>query len=196
LIQADKVDASSLVSKTVSMEETGTRRWGKGRRKAEFPVFSNKFAEVAPIWFYNLIQHFMESKDDPTLWGGEIGSKLLASFLVTLAGFVECSGLSPGTEVLAKDLFELAWSFRCAEVAEVRASVLYSAACSIGFLRDEVVLGLIMDASENFPLALNQIATSDPDNHCRSLARLVSNRVAAAVQAVEQGRPLLTPADV
>jgi hypothetical protein len=132
----------------------------------------------------------MERKEDPALWGGPIGSTLLARMFVTLASFVESSGNSPGTDVLAKDLFELVWSFRDAEVAEVRMAVLCAVAVSVKLLREEVLVGMIFSgAVHELPNTLQQIGFGDTDESCRNLAKMIARHVAIAIQSVGHERP-------
>ena len=95
---------------------------------------SNKFGELAPFFFYPLIQGFIQSKQNMVLWGGENGGRLLSSLLVTLSTFVECSGTYPGTSVLSSDLFEISWSFHEAKNPEVRLAVLISVATCLPHL--------------------------------------------------------------
>ena len=197
LIESNVIDASdqSLSKPRSDEDQDRTRRWGKGRRReAGEPAVTakNRFGNVAAVWFYALIGSFMENKDDVTLWGGHNGAKLLSSMFFTLANVVECTGPNtPGVDVLAKDLFELVWSFRSAELPEVRSSVLYAVRSTLGLLRRDTVLGLLFDgSSESLTRNLQQIAEEDPDSDCRDLARAITQGVASTMQEIDQS-PLL-----
>jgi hypothetical protein len=184
----DDTSIASFAKRTLATSDPRTQRWGKGRRRNEECIISNRFGQVAPVWFYTLIGSFIERKEDPTLWGGPIGSTLLARMFITLASFVEASGNCPGTDVLAKDLFELVWSFRDAEVAEVRMSVLCAVAVSVKLLREEVLIGMLLSGSaQELPNILQQIGLGDADVSCRHLAQMITRHVAIAIQSVRQG---------
>lgn len=128
----------------------------------------------------------MQRKDNTKLWGGAIGARLLANMFVTLATIVECSGNAPGTEVLAKDLFELVWSFRTVDVAEVRMGVLVAVAASLAYLPEDVVLTMMFDGSlSSLPEGLKQMAHADPDNNCRRLAKSMHQGIAGLVESLQ-----------
>ena len=121
----------------------------------------------------------MENRDKTRIWGGTTGATLLAHLFQTLATFVECCRYAAGSEVMAKDLVELAWSFRAADIAHVRASVLFAIGTSFGQLRPETVLDLVLNntsLAQHLPL----LAQNDPDEQCRRLARLLVENVAQA----------------
>jgi hypothetical protein len=195
LVGAGKVDddtsIASFAKRTLATtSDPRTQRWGKGRRQNEERIISNRFGQVAPVWFYTLVGSFIERKEDPILWGGPIGSTLLARMFITLASFVESSGNCPGTDVLAKDLFELVWSFRDAEVAEVRMSVLCAVAVSVKLLREEVLVGMLLSGSaQELPNILQRIGLGDADESCRHLANMITRHVASAIQSVGHERP-------
>jgi len=131
----------------------------------------------------------MERKEDQILWQGSIGSSLLARIFVTLASFVEASGNCPGTDVLAKDLFQLVWSFRNADVAEVRISVLCAVAASFKVIREDLLLEMLFSGTiQDLPQTLQTIAFDDSDESCRSLAKMIAGHVATAIQSVSQDR--------
>lgn len=189
--------SSSITSSVISQmkeQEDRTRRWGRGRHKGVEPkAINNRFGNVAPVWFYSLIGNFMDRKDDAALWGGEIGATLLSSMFLTLSRVVGCTGPNtPGVDVLAKDLFELVWSFRSAEVPEVRASVLYAVGTAIGFLREESVMTLLFDSSaDNLATHLRLTSENDPDGDCRKLARALTYTVTSTLKVIDQF-PLLS----
>jgi hypothetical protein len=181
----DDTSIASFAKRTLATSEARTQRWGKGRRRNEERIVSNRFGQVARVWFYTLIESFKERNKDPTLWGGPIGSTLLARMFITLAAFVESSGNCPGTDILAKDLFELVWSFRNAEVAEVRTSVLCAVAVSVKVLREEVLVGMLLSGSaQELPNVLQRIGLGDTDESCRHLAKMLTRHVANAIQSV------------
>jgi len=180
-------DNHALVEALGSSEDGKTRRWGRGRKQSEQASIFNRFVAVAPVWFYSLIDLFWKKKNESSLWGGHIGSTLLARFFITLAVIVENCGLHPSTEVLAKDLFDLVWIFREAEISEVRSSVLCAVGTSLGLLRDETLLPLLFDDSpeKNLRKYLHETAESDPDDICRSLAGDIGRSITNSVRAIE-----------
>jgi len=182
---------TAAVDRALHANDSRTRRWGKGRKRADGHTVTNKFARVGPVWFYSLVGSFMQQKDDITLWGGATGSALLARFFVTLAAIVECCGKGPGSELLAKDMLDLVWNFRTAEVPEVRLSVLCALATSIDMIRVDILLGYIVSGPfESLPQSLQEMAASDPEDSCRSLALFVSSKLTTTVEAVEPLRSL------
>lgn len=173
LVNDSQVDLENNVASVLSK----TRRWGRGNRATEQMIFENRFTSIAPVWFYSLISHFVERKNESSLWSGHIGATLLARMLVTLAVIVESCGNDPTTDVLARDLFELVWGFRTAEVAEVRAGVLTAVATCIASVREEMMVRLIAHSNsnsngsmDNLPRYLRETAHADPDEKCRALA--------------------------
>ena len=127
----------------------------------------------------------MKRKDDNCIWAGDTGSKLLAHLLVSLSVIVESSGHSPGTSVIAKDLFELAWNFKDADVPEVRASILCGVATSLACLGEESVVRLLTDGSaDGLQQYLSETSRSDPDKGCRDLADDVSRIVTKAIRCI------------
>lgn len=173
---------ASYAETTLASDEPKTRRWGRRAREHEI---SNRFGKIAPVWFYTLFGSFMESRDNELLWGGEIGSKFLARTFVTLASFVEASGNCPGTDSLAKDLFQTVWAFRDADIAEVRMAVLCAAAASVKVLRGDALMDLLFNGSmQDMPQQLQQIAFNDGDESCRNLAKMIGKHVATAARSV------------
>jgi hypothetical protein len=180
------------VEKRIAKLESQTR-WKNSRHKRKAPTtISNTFASIAPSWFYSLVGKFMQRKDDQHLWAGSTGSQLLAQLLFTLATIIESSGsFSRGTQVMAQDLFELAWPFRTAEVAEIRTSVLMAVGVSIALLPEEAILHLILGnvgdsgmlPATSLPYILVAMAQNDPDKSCRALAASISNSVRHVVES-------------
>lgn len=162
--------------RAVASIESRTRRWGKGGRQTTPPTVVNKFGPIAPAWFYSLVSGFMKHKDDTALWGGANGARVLASFLMALATIVECSGLTPGTEILARDLCELAWSFRTVHVPEVRTTLLIAIASSLAVLRDEALMGVLYSLYD-LPEFLRGVAMEDSNETCRMIASTISTNV-------------------
>jgi hypothetical protein len=105
-----------------------------------------------------------------------------------LATIVECCRKSPGTDVLAKDLIQLVWGFRSAEIAEVRASVLFAVAASFGQLSKEVMLALILKehTTDSMAYQLPIIAEQDSDESARSIATLLVQSVARAMHSTSR----------
>lgn len=131
----------------------------------------------------------MKHKDDTALWGGANGARLLASFLMALATIVECSGLTPGTEVLARDLCELAWSFRAVDVPEVRTALLIAVASSLAVLRDEALMGVLYSLND-LPEFLRGVALEDSDETCRMIASTISTNVSQVLGSMMDSRSI------
>ena len=171
-----------------------TRRWGKGRLHTSSSSASvvNQFTPMAPSWFYSLLGHFIERRADPALWDGTIGSTFLAQLLLTLANVVEMSGYSSSTGNMAKDLFQLVWGFRQAEIAEVRVAALCGVATALGSSLHSrtMLMQILADSSgaDGLQRGLAEIATSDPDGKCRQLAVGIATQVQqAAVRSESAG---------
>jgi hypothetical protein len=144
----------------------------------------NKFTAVAPTWFYALLGNFIERRQDAVLWGGSVGSALLSKLLFSLAVVVELSGRGRMTEIMAKELFELAWGFRQAEVPEVRIAALCSVASAITNMHSNDLLLILYDnRADSLSYSLKQIVSSDPDQECRDMATKISHSVAQALEA-------------
>ena len=166
--------------------ESKTRRWGRGLRRLESHTLRSRFGPVAHVWYYSLVGGFLQRKDNPALWGGNIGARLLANLFVTLATIVECAGAAPGTDILAKDLLELVWSFRTVDVAEVRMGVLVAVAASLSCLSEEVVLTMMFDgALSSLPEGLQQMSQLDPDESCRRLASSMARGISGIVDSLQ-----------
>ena len=170
-----------------------TRRWGRGRHHvAEPTVIENRFAKVAPEWFYLLTGRFMHCKNKTNLWGGEVGATFLSSLVLTLGRIVTCTGpYTPGVEVLAQDLWELVWPLRLADIAEVRASVLSAAGTSLCYLSEQALVTLLMDSStDNLITNIQCICENDKDSDCRALANQLRTVVATTLKATGDSRLL------
>jgi len=176
------------------MKVLQTRRWGKGNRRPETVVRGNRFGSVAPSWFYLLIKHFVQRKES-AMWRGTAGATFLARLFHTLAAIVECSRFTPGTDILAKDLAQLVWSFRNADVSDVRVSVLFALATSFHFLDDATLVGMILDDSiAGVGPFLSNAAACDPDENCRTIASLLVCKTRGAIQQIQasSSSPALT----
>eukprot|EP00980_Cylindrotheca_fusiformis_P028145 scaffold22583_cov106-Cylindrotheca_fusiformis.AAC.16 len=155
----------------------------KTRRKRSRPepptLVENRFSAVAPIWFYLLVAKFAEHKEKEALWRGSTGSQLLANLFRTLATIVEFAGVQ-SSQILGKDLFDLVWSFRTADVAEVRLSVLVSVATVFSMVpADRFVVLLIQQQHQHGDIdgmiqSMTSMSRSDPDKGCRTLALTLS----------------------
>ena len=125
------------------------------------------------MWFYSLLHKFIDNNENVSLWRDSTGSHFLASFFRVLAAIVEFSGIH-SAQVLGKDLFDLVWSFRDADVAEVRISVLVATATSFAMTPVDRLLALFMDHDIlTISLALNVISENDPDSGCRTIAQTI-----------------------
>ena len=167
--------------------ETQKKNRYKRSRTKQFTV-SNRFASIAPVWFYSLIRNFVQRKGEVALWSGSTGSRLLAGLFFTLALIVEFSCPSPTARVLSRDLFELVWPFRVSDVADVRHSVLVAVAASFALLPEEIVLLLLLDDA-NLSRALTNMARNDPDAQCRMLASSISRSVLDTLDSLQLFRP-------
>lgn len=183
-------DVQVIADRAMNSIESRTRRWGRGNRHHQSkPMTVNNFGSVAPPWFYALVSGFMKHKDDTVLWGGANGARLLASFLLALATIVECSGLIPGTEILARDLCELAWSFRTVDVPEVRAAVLIAIANSLAVLHDDALIGVLYSLN-NLTEFLRGVALEDSNETCRTIAATISQNVSQVLGSMMDNRRL------
>lgn len=179
-------DLQVSVDRARASMESRTRRWGKGSRQVKPLTVVNSFGTVAPSWFYALVRGFVEHKEDTALWGGANGAHLLASFLIALATIAECSGLAPATEILAKDLIELAWSFRTVEVSEVRTAVLVAIRNSVVLLRDEALVSVLYGHGD-LPVFLQEVALEDSNDTCRVMAATLLKNVSQILGGVVDG---------
>uniref|UniRef100_A0A7S4R3E9 Telomere length regulation protein conserved domain-containing protein n=1 Tax=Ditylum brightwellii TaxID=49249 RepID=A0A7S4R3E9_9STRA len=185
-IQANDADIYTTRALNLIDETQKTRRWGHGRNRSaraqQQRTVTNRFGPIAPLFFYPLLEGFMKSKDNVSIWGGANGSRLMSSFLVTLSTLAQSAGNHPGTNVLAADLFDLAWSFRDAEIAEVRVSVLVAFATSIAFLPLDFLLQKLYGADgDSFPGYLKKTAIGDSDRNCRELATAITKNVSTSL---------------
>jgi hypothetical protein len=189
LEEQDSSDHDSSIVKTVSAHleklESQTRR--KRSAHSQPHTISNKFASIAPSWFYSLLGNFIQRKGDTAMWSGSTGSRLLAHFFFALTTIVEFSGTtSPGTPVLAKDLFELVWSFRTVEVADVRKSVLVAVATTMALVPEDQIVAMLTGGDLSQVLA--EIAQKDPDRDCRKLASSISLSVLQTMDSLHDRR--------
>jgi hypothetical protein len=185
----DSSNYDSSIGKTVSTHleklESQTRR--KRSAHPQPLTISNKFSSIAPSWFYSLLGNFVQRRGDTAMWSGSIGSRLLAHFFFALTTIVESSGTtSAGTPVLAKDLFELVWSFRTVEVADVRKCVLVAVATTMALVTEDQIVAMLTDGDLSHVMA--KIAQKDPDRDCRKLASSISLSVLQAMDSVHDRR--------
>jgi hypothetical protein len=161
------------------------RRWGWSRRDPQKSTIVNRFTPLAPCWFYTLVGTFMERKDDVSLWGGSNGARLLSSLLVSLSSFVEASGaFSAGTWLLARDLYEFAWTFRSSQDSTLRLSVLVAMSTSLASVDESTFVQVLVqngNSVEALPEFLSSIMESDPDTKCREAASVISTSVIQAL---------------
>lgn len=170
-----------------------TSRWGKGRHQVVEPtMIDNRFAKVAPEWFYLLTSRFVNCKGKSSLWGGEVGATLLSSLLLSLSRIVICAGpYTPGVDVLAQDLWELAWPFRMADIAEVRSSVLYAAGTSFCYISEQTIFTMLMDSSsDSLITSVQYICENDSDSDCRALANQLRRTIVTTFCAMDNLRLL------
>ena len=151
-----------------------TRR--KRSKRSSPTIITNEFSRIAPIWFYSLVSNFIKKKDSDVLWSGSTGNHFLANLFRTLAAIVEFSGIH-ASQVLAMDLLDLVWQFRAADIAEVRLSVLISLATAVAMIPPEKLQPVLRERNRSIPDAISDMATTDPDQHCRSIAQAISTSV-------------------
>jgi len=180
---------NTAADRAVASIESRARRWGRGSRQTKPLTVVNKFGPVAPGWFYALVSGFMKHRDDADLWGGADGARLLANFLIALSTIVECSGIFPGTEVLARDLCEFAWSFRTVDVPEVRMALLVSIASSLAVLRDDALMNVLYSHGD-LPEFLRGVALEDSDRTCRMIATTISTNVSQLLGSMTDSRSI------
>mmetsp|Transcript_4269 Transcript_4269/g.10870 ORF Transcript_4269/g.10870 Transcript_4269/m.10870 type:complete len:1189 (-) Transcript_4269:56-3622(-) len=164
-----KVDLSAHASKT--------RRWRKPRT---FPTTTpNRFGAISVHMIYSLFALLSSTKEDKSIWGGPTGEKFLSEFLRTLSTMLYCAYTYPssGLRVLAKDMFNLAWSFHDAKCAEVRHAALLGMATCMSLLPTEIVI----QNAHGVGLFLNQCRVHDENPDCRYLASLVLSSMAEAM---------------
>lgn len=162
--------------------EDKTRRWGKGRHRPQQKTATNRFGQLAPMWFFPLISGWIRTKDDSSIWGGANGAKFFASFLIALSKILESAGNHPCAIFLASDLFELAWPFRNADSREIRMAVLVTIATCCPFLPVEFFASRNED--ENLATFLRAVALRDSDSSCRQIAAIVAKSIASNVLAI------------
>lgn len=186
-----EVSAKRSIAATLDRELTDSIQGGKilsskTRYKRSPRVLNttvrNQFSPIAPMWFYSLLSQFLKEKENERLWEGSIGSQLLAALIRTLTIFVECAG-PISAPVLAKDLFELVWSLRHAEVVEVRTAVLVSIATTLYALSHDQIMVLILDQGKSLYQYMKNLAHNDPDSSCRMIADSISSAVADVAQS-------------
>lgn len=181
-------------SAAIGALEERTRRWGKGQLSGVKPKrMENQFAAVAPEWFYLLIGRFVKCKENTTLWGGDVGAVFLSSLILTLSRILSGIGpYTPGVDIMGKDLLELVWSFRWADTAEVRLSVLYAVGTSIGFLSENSMMALFLDSTdENLITNIQLMSDNDPDQKCRALANQLRSVVAASLKLMDHSHLMI-----
>lgn len=186
-------DRVSGTKRLVPNDGKTTRRWGRLNHPNRDPTtVVNRFAVVAPRWFYSLVGTFMERKDDVKLWGGANGARLLSHLLVTLATFVECSGnhSGNGSMTMARDLSEFAWTFRSAEDATIRSSVLVAVASSLAMVDEATMVEMLHGA--RLPDFLSSTVQHDPDETNRRIARAISRNVLEALKESHMSPSMLS----
>jgi Telomere length regulation protein len=169
---------------------SGTRRWGRSRVGEKQQLVENKFAHIAPAWFYGLVHKFWDRSGDASLWGGHVGSLFLTYFIQTLSIIVEsCGPHQPGSQLLAKDLLTLVWKFRNAEVPEVRTSVLVAVGTSLATMSHENIARFLFDDSSSpsmadLPQLLHLTSLNDNDPKCRAVAATVASTISSHVATI------------
>jgi hypothetical protein len=156
--------------------EIGSRVLSKTRWKRSRPIqraIQNRFAPIAPTWFYLMVAGFFRQKENDALWTGPTGSIFLTYLFRCLSTIVEVSGVQ-ASQVLAGDLFDLVWGFRYADVAEIRLSVLVAVATSVAVLPEEKIFMLLLREDSSLPKDIADMSSRDPNEECRSLSKSIS----------------------
>lgn len=125
----------------------------------------------------------METRERSELWGHETGSYLLALWLNTLNCVVHCVGpYAPAADLMVRDFFRLAWTFRDAEVPEVRMAVLHAVSTVFGCVQYDVQL-LDTSALKALTEYVKEAEHSDPEEDCRTLASKLSNNMTGSIHS-------------
>lgn len=178
-----RIDRVKSLSNLVNVtDRVKTRRLGLGQKQYIKSSVENKFGELSPIFFYPLIQGFIDSKHNQILWGGENGGRLLSSLLIALSTFVECAGNHPGCTILSSDLFEISWSFHQAKNPEVRLAVLVSVATCLSHLTPDSLTRILY--TERLPNDLQRIRDFDSNGDCRQIATLILGSISSIVATI------------
>lgn len=162
----EKKDESTELANTQSSK---TRRWRKPRETTT--TTTNKFGAVSVQMIYSLFCFLSQTKGDASIWSGANGERFLVEFLKTLAIMLHCARTyrSTALQVLATDLFDLAWSFHDANSSEVR----YAALIAIAAIMPLLPIEFVMRHSQGMAVFLNQTSKLDQNVECRQLASLI-----------------------
>lgn len=167
-------DGGEGAAKDLSTTNTSkTRRWRQPR--APTTTSPNRFGGVSVQMMYSLLAYLAETKADESIWGGPTGEKFLAEFLKTLSIMLFCARTYPSSslKILARDLFELAWSLRDATNSTTRQAALLAMAISVSMLPIEFVV----QNAGGLSSFLNQCAIDDSSD-CRQLGALINGSIA------------------
>jgi len=166
----EKKDESTELANTQSSK---TRRWRRPRKPTT--ATTNKFGAVSVQMIYSLFCFLSQTKGDASIWSGANGERFLVEFLKTLAIMLHCARTypSPALQVLATDLFDLAWSFNDALSSEVRYAALIAMAAIMPLLPIEFMLR----HSQGMTAFLNQTSKLDQNVECRQLASLIVDNI-------------------
>ena len=162
----DKKDKSTELANTQSSK---TRRWRRPREPTT--TTTNKFGAVSVQIIYSLFCFLSQTKGEASIWSGANGERFLVEFLKTLAIMLHCARTYPSTalQVLATDLFDLAWSFNDAKSSEVR----YAALIAIVAIMPLLPIEFVMRHSQGMAAFLGQTSKLDQNVECRQLASLI-----------------------
>lgn len=137
----------------------------------------NRWGELAPIFFYHLIDGFRQSKDNTALWSRENGEMLLSQLLITLSAIIENIIFYPIVNILARDLFELSWPLFEAENSDIRIVSLISCSICLPFLYLDVTGRNSTFQIRELIRTLEYAAMNDPHPNVRALALDFLNRI-------------------
>ena len=182
LLPSDRREGKrSLVKKSQGPEpannfEPKTRRWGKGRRRLkDTQTFVNNFGRHTSHFYFSLKAALEASRDRDEVWTAAGSDALIAKVLQTLCAIVESGVYQPGTDLLAADLFKLAWSFHAAKSVDVRRSALLCVHTGAVHIRGDVFLLILEEFDGALEPWLEHIASEDADLQSRQIATAVKD---------------------
>ncbi|RDD45326.1 Telomere length regulation protein TEL2-like protein, partial [Trichoplax sp. H2] len=143
-----------------------TRRFAKGRPKSRVKSIANRFAPVAGLFFFPLLQHFDRPLNTMDLLGDD--SFVLGRLIYTLGVVLYAAINTTIVDSMGKSLLEFLWAVRFHEEAYIRQSIIFSFTMIILSLPSYVLIGNA-DIYE-FQAWMQDLIHKDPNSECRKLA--------------------------
>ena len=141
-----------------------------------------ELSSVGALWFYEILRHFLRSRDDASLWGNELGSRHLTHLLRTMGNLISCCQFVPGVDMMARNMVQVSLSFLDADDDEVRESALLCLVPSVESLHTQDVLALMSDESiGGLRSQLISISQADGSQTCRHMAARISNAIVSSL---------------